>query len=119
MDHPTEKVEGDDKNETTEKPQDMKGMGEVYFVILDGLLHLPIGEHSVLGSAVMQSGSNKMAIKFPKEANEDDRIRLFSSLVMLENFMRSRSERKKKEKVWCSRNDFSMCYACKSLCTIM
>ena len=115
-----EKVEGDNNDgKTAQKPQDMKGMGEVYFVILDGLLHLPISENSVLGSAVMQSGSNKMVIKFPREANEDDRIRLFSSLVMLENFMRSRSYRKKEEincDIGC---DCSCCYACKSLCTIM
>ena len=80
------------ENEET-KPEDMKGTGEVYFAILDGLIDQPVGEHSVLGSVVMQSGSNKMVIKFPQEANEDDRIRLFSSLVMLENFMRSRSDR--------------------------
>ena len=75
------------------KPEDMKGTDEVYFAILDGSVHLPIEEHSVLGSVVMQSGSNRMVIKFPKEANEDDRIRLFTSLVMLENFMRSRTAR--------------------------
>ena len=76
------------------KPEDMKGEEDVYFVILDGNVEQPVGPHSVLGSAVMQSCSNKMVIKFPVAADEDDRIRLFSSLTMLENFMRSRSCRK-------------------------
>ena len=68
----------------------------VTFAILDGKLTEEITSDSILGSAVMESYSNQMAIKFPNEAKENDRVRLFASLVMLENFMRSRSFRDEK-----------------------
>ena len=68
----------------------------VTFAILNGKLAEEITSESILGSAVMESYSNQMVIKFPNEAEENDRIRLFASLVMLENFMRSRSFRDEK-----------------------
>ena len=68
----------------------------VTFAILNGKLTEEITSESILGSAVMESYSNQMVIKFPDEAKENDRIRLFASLVMLENFLRSRSFRDEK-----------------------
>ena len=84
------KIGIDAKND---KYKQSKANNIISFAIIDGNLTEPITAKSILGSAVMQSDSKIMAIKFPEEAGENDRIRLFTSLVMLENLMRTRSYR--------------------------
>ena len=86
-------VEVQPENALDKKPWEQAGICDVLFVILDGNLEQPVGPYSILGSIIMQSGSNKMVIKFPEDADQEERMCLFSFSLYFENFMRSKSYR--------------------------